>query len=740
MRNSLGKTLRQLWWAPFVCLGLAWLVSRTNFGYGLEGHALDWRTRYRLDFQPVADPRFAVVLFEDHTETLLEKSWPVDRAYHAQMTQVLALAGAKVIVWDVILDDKRAGEGDTRMGQIAEAAQEAGSVVLSAATYSERPTDAIPGRDGPTKPFRQVVGDIRLIEGNEYAYLPFPQLRAVSLYGFADVSPGSDGMRRWMPLVLRVGQEVYPSLSLQIVLGYLGVNPDDVRVELGDAVSFTSKGRQRRIPIDSRGRFLVNYRHDQVGHPTDFPVYRYGMVLVELSEVLLEEKKPTRPLPDFKDRIVILGQTVRGKADAGLSPLQETSPFSFLVANAVSNVLADDHAWRVPDWIAWLAALLFGCAWVVGVADRSVVTLCAGTVLAGVAYISLALWAWVFASWWVPLVHPLAGFGALGFLVIGRRVWQEHRAKQEIKGMFGSYVSPEIVERMIKSDKPPELGGHEEQITAYFSDIQGYSSFSEKLPPAQLVRLLNEYLTVCTDTIQAEGGTLDKYIGDAVVAIFGAPSALPDHAYRACRAAVLSQERLGELRARWTAEGNIWPQDVQAMRSRIGLNSGPAIIGNMGSRTRFSYTMTGDNVNLAARMESGAKSWGSFLMCTGTTKAECEKHGGDALVFRALGRIVVVGRSHPVEIFDVVGLRKSVAAPTLECVATFEAALARYHERDWQGALEGFIKSAALEPLAPGKSPGVKSNPSLEYQRIARECQANPPEGDWNGVFVMKGK
>jgi adenylate cyclase len=721
-------------------MGVAWLISRTDLGYGLEGRSLDWRTRYRLDFQRPADPRFAVVLFEDHTETLLEKSWPVDRAYHAQMTQVLALAGAKMVVWDVILDDKREGEGDVRMGQIAEAAQEAGSIVLSAATYSERPTGAIPGREGPTKPLPHVVGDLRLIEGDEHAILPFPQLRTVSWYGFADVSPGSDGMRRWMPLVIRVGKEVYPALPLQIVLSYFGVKPDDVRVELGNAVSFVADGRLRRIPIDGRGKFLVNYRHDQIGHATDFPVHRYGMLLVELSDVFLEEKKPAKPPPNLKDRIVVIGQTVRGKADSGLSPLNENSPFSFLVANAVSNVLADDYARTVPEWLTWAAAVLLGCAWILGVADRSVVTLCAGTVLAAVGYLSLALWSWVLASWWVPLVHPLAGFGALGFVVIGRRVWQEHRAKQEIKGMFGSYVSPEVVERMVKSDRPPELGGHEEQITAYFSDIQGYSSFSEKLPPVQLVKLLNEYLTVCTDTIQGEGGTLDKYIGDAVVAMFGAPSLLPDHAYRACRAAVLTQERIDELRRKWAQDGPPWPQEVRAMRSRIGLNSGSAIIGNMGSRTRFSYTMTGDNVNLAARMESGAKSWGSYLMCTGATKVECERHGGSDIVFRALGRIVVMGRSHPVEIFDVVGRSQSTSAETLECVALFEAALARYHGRDWQGALDGFTRSAALEPLAPGKSPGVKSNPSLEYQRITRECLVNPPGPDWDGVFVMDKK
>jgi adenylate cyclase len=297
------------------------------------------------------------------------------------------------------------------------------------------------------------------------------------------------------------------------------------------------------------------------------------------------------------------------------------------------------------------------------------------------------------------------------------------------------------VEQLIKSDRRPELGGTEEEITAYFSDIQGYSSFSEMLTPKLLVTLLNEYLTVCTDAVQEQGGTLDKYIGDAIVAMFGAPIAQPDHAYRACVAALTVHQRLDELRAKWNADHNVpWPETVKRMRTRIGLNTGSAIIGNMGSRSRFNYTMTGDNVNLAARMESGAKSWGSYLMCTAATKDACERHGGDRVVFRALGKIVVMGRSQAVDIFDVVGLKETTDDRTRECVAIFEAALARYYQSDWAGALAGFEKSAPLEPLQPGKNPGVKSNPSLEYQRITRELSARPPGPAWDGVYVMKEK
>jgi adenylate cyclase len=251
---------------------------------------------------------------------------------------------------------------------------------------------------------------------------------------------------------------------------------------------------------------------------------------------------------------------------------------------------------------------------------------------------------------------------------------------------------------------------------------------------------MNEYLTACTDIVQEEGGALDKYIGDAVVVMFGAPIALPDHAYRACVATQRVQQKLGELRAKWRAEGERWPEVVWRMQSRIGLNSGPAIIGNMGSRTRFNYTMMGDNVNLAARMESGAKSWGVYTMCSDATKLACGQHGGDRVVFRLLGRIVVKGRTQPVPTFEIVGLKETVTADTRECLALFEQGLAKYYGRDWEGALALFRRSSELEPNIPGRTEGVSLNPSLFYLDHIRKCQAEPPPAHWDGSYHMTEK
>jgi adenylate cyclase len=308
--------------------------------------------------------------------------------------------------------------------------------------------------------------------------------------------------------------------------------------------------------------------------------------------------------------------------------------------------------------------------------------------------------------------------------------------------MFGTYLAPALVAKMVDSGEDPQLGGVEEHITAYFSDIQSFSSFSENLTPPRLVSLMNEYLTACTDIVQAEGGTLDKYIGDAVVAIYGAPLALPDHPLKACVAALRVQKRCAELREKWSHEPQKnWPEIVLRLRTRIGLNSGPAVVGNMGSSSRFSYTMMGDTVNLAARMESGAKAWGVYTMCADPARIACESADASRrVVFRALGRIVVKGRSAPVPIHELVGLREDLDDRTLEAIARFESGLQKYYAQDWEAARASFEASAILEPNRPELHPGIVSNPSLVYLRLVEELRAQPLGRDWNGVYVMREK
>ncbi|MDI1247800.1 MAG: adenylate/guanylate cyclase domain-containing protein [Lacunisphaera sp.] len=741
MSRPFRNPLTQLWWAPLLCYGLAWLSSQTDTVKQFEWRTLDWRTQFRVGFQPPPDPRVVLVLFDDDTENNLV-SWPPSRQYHANLIELMSLAGLKVATMDVFMTALREDGGDALMRAGVTAAQDRGTWVVTGAVTSEfEVLDEESKERGPTRPLRDVQGDLKQLLGEKHAVLPFPDLRAVSFYGFVDApKEGADGIVRQPPLVVRIGDEVYPSLSLQTLMAYLGVAADAVRVRLGDAVYLPTKAKEFRIPIDARGCYLINFRYEAINAAAVFPTYGYRALLLGLHSKHVEKIPDIPEPPDLLGRIAVIGLFSTGNADAGPTPLGAYSPLPLVHANIINNVLAEDYVHPVSERWVWGLAVVLGWAGILVMAHRSVTMLCAGAVLGMAGWVAASFWGWVTASLWVPLVGPLLGFGALQFILIGRRAMEEHRGRQELKGMFGAYVSPQLVDRLVKAGTPPQLGGHVQEITAYFSDIQGFSSFSEVLPPERLVELMNEYLTACTDLVQEDGGTLDKYIGDAVVVMFGAPITLKDHAYRACVASQRVQRRLGELRAKWKAEGEKWPPIVRAMQTRIGLNTGSCVIGNMGSRTRFNYTMMGDDVNLAARMESGAKSWGVYSMCTEATRLACEQQGGDRVVFRPLGRIVVKGRAQAVPIHEIVGLKEWVSADTRAGLELFGAGLERYYARDWDGAAQLFHRSAALEANIPEQTPGVTSNPSLVYGEIVARYKNQPPDDNWTGVYVMKEK
>lgn len=740
-RSPALKTFRQLWWAPLICYALAWLVARTDVGREFEWRTLDWRTQARVHFQPPPDSRLLVVLFDDDTELNLV-SWPPPRNVHGQLIELMSAAGLRVVCMDVFLTASREGEGDALMAGGVRAARERGTEVVTGAVRSEF---EVMGEDqkvaGATRPLTRIVGDTDRVLSDKYAALPYPALREESHYGFVDVEKETrDGIVRRVPLVVRVRNDLFPGLALQTLLRYFDVPLDQVRGRIGDALYLPVKGREVRIPMDDRGCVLLNYRYEADGSAQTFEIIGYRSLLLSLNSKYVEPVPGTPPPPLMRGRIAVLGLFATGNADAGPSPLSSYSPLPLVHANLINNVLTEDFAREASPWWVWGVALTAGWAGILLSAGRTVNLLSTLTIAIAAGYGALAFGAWIFASWWLPLVGPLLGFGLLQFLVVARRIIEEQRAKQQIQGMFGAYVSPQVVSKLVAAGTPPQLGGHEETVTAYFSDIQGFSTFSEQLPPPQLVDLINEYLTACTDIIQEEGGTLDKYIGDAVVAMFGAPVAQTDHAYRACVACLRTQARLAELRLKWLGEGPRWPAIVPAMRTRIGLNTGRAVVGNMGSRSRFNYTMMGDDVNLAARMESGAKSWGAYQLCTEATRAACEQHGGDRIVFRPLGRIVVKGRIHPVPIFEITGLKEHITAETRECLARFAAGLEHYHAQRWAEAEQEFRGSAALEPLQPGCDAGVGSNPSLVFIERVAVFRRTPPPADWDGVFHMQDK
>lgn len=712
-----------------ICFGVAWLIAQTGFLRRFEFVTADLRAQWRMRLAPQTPTGEVVVLAIDQDSLEAFGRWPWERTVHGALLQMSRNVRPSVVTWDILFT-----EATPQDAGLVEGITTSGTAVLLGGmrVLDDEGTSLEQVKNARLQALPHVEGDRTKIPASRRVSLPPGDLSLVASLAFVDTPADLDGSRRRVPLFVAIDGKIFPTLSLKSLMLHWQATPENVRVRLGESVTIEAAKGSFRIPIDETGAFLINYRYALSSSLT----FSYQKAFGELRQRW--EKQPGE-IPPIAGKIVLIGQTADALSDIGPTPMSELTPLVYVHANAIENIIAGDYARVVLAWPIWLGGLVLAIAGV-GLAQRALVWQAAFSLGLPLAYVAAAVGFWLQGSWLLPIVGPLLGFGATQVYEIGRRVLAEQRAKEQIKGAFGAYLSPMLVERLAASGQMPRLGGHEVEITAYFSDIQGFSTFSEKMTPDRLVELMNEYLTVCTDIVQEEGGTLDKYIGDAVVAMYGAPIALNDHAYRACVSAVRVQQRLGELRTKWKSEGDRWPEIVGRMQSRIGLNSGPCIVGNMGSRVRFNYTMMGDDVNLAARMESGAKTWGVYVMCTAATKLACEQHGGDRVVFRALGKIKVMGRDACVPIFEVVGLKESIAPATRECVALFEDGLARYLARDWPGAMERWQRCAELEPNQPGKTPGVKSNPSLIFLALARRYAAEPPPPEWDGTETMTEK
>jgi len=535
-------------------------------------------------------------------------------------------------------------------------------------------------------------------------------------------------------------------MSLELALSYLGLNHKNVhRTDRSIEIADDAGKILLNIPLTRKQLVEVNW-FSKWKNPVLNP-RASAVAVIEIAKALetgdAEAKaKAEKFFAMFKDAIVLIGPTDPVLQDIAPTPFDgEAQPKVGVYGNLLKTMFTGEYVRHTPNWSDPL--ILFALSFIVGglavYSGRWAGLAKAAALVILVGYGLFVFEAFAHFTLVFPLIAPVGAAGSTAFAGAVMRLIDEEKQKKRITGMFGTYLAPAVVSRMVESGEEPQLGGHNEQITCFFSDVQGFSTFSEVLSPGDLTNLMNEYFTPLTDLLQAEGGTLDKFIGDAIVAMYGAPLHLEDHALRSCVAACQMQKRLGELRAHWKSLGAKWPEKVHGMRMRIGLNTGEAIVGNMGSKSRFNYTMMGDTVNLGARCESAAKSFGVYTMCTEDTK-KAALAVSDEILFRRLNKIIVKGRTLPVEIFEVVGLRAEATPETLRCIELFEKALELYFAQKWDEAKALFAEAHKLEPLQPGRDIGVAHNPSELMQEECNEMKANPPPPTWNGVKTMTEK
>ena len=435
---------------------------------------------------------------------------------------------------------------------------------------------------------------------------------------------------------------------------------------------------------------------------------------------------------EFVGKKLYYGLTATGTSDLNPMPFDPRYPMVGLHANALNTILDNKIIYEVPK--EHIALVIFAIALLLafGVPALSAALGGLATAIIVGAYGWLSFWLFSTQHVWLDMVGPLSTL-AVGYLGITVYNYiQEEKNKNFLKESFGTYVSPELIDQMYESGEEPSLGGEEGYHTAFFTDIQSFSAFSEQLTASELVLLLNQYLTDMTDVLLENNGTLDKYIGDAIVAFYGAPIEVDDHELWACRTAIKMQDNLEILRQGWQEEGDRWPEIVHHMQNRIGISSGQMVTGNMGSEARMNYTMMGDNVNTAARLESSAKQYGIYIQIADSTYQPVK----DKVVVRDLDNVRVMGKNEPVKVWELISEVGQEPEKYKKILPAYHEALDLYKSQDWEKAIEAFKASDALEDMFPGR----KTNPSRIYIPRCEHYLSNPPGDDWDGVWTLTSK
>ncbi len=637
------------------------------------------------------------------------EGWPWPREYWAVLTRFLSDAGASVIGYDLFFSEpSRYPEDDRALGA---AIADSGRIVLAVSTsavaaagHQQAAPRAVPfdgDRDGLGRRARLVP--------------PVPDIaRDGTPLGVADVRGDDDELiRRLAPAVLAGGEPV-PTFATRIAMLHRGV--ERLRIEDGHLVF-----GDRRIPLPRDGSLTLRFRHpDPPRTPSDisFPSLHVADLLRAAFAHADGRPVPQEWIDRLKGKIVIVGLNAPGVEDVEVTPVSGTYLGSELHATGVDNLLRGDalDEWPGPGtWEHLPAAVMSFLVALVAILPPSGL----GAALASAG--SFALYGGATAIAYrdgvlMPLFGPLAGT----ILAFGSSVlWlymTEGRQRREIGRMFSQYVSPAVVQELQRHPEKLKLGGERREMTAFFSDVEGFTTVSEAMQPEELVAFLNDYLTRCTDLILDSGGVIDKYEGDAIIAFWNAPLDLADHAAHACDAAIRCQEACAIFRDECTRKG------LPAIRMRVGVNTGPMVVGNMGSHKRFDFTIMGDAVNLAARLEGANKVFGTYLMVSDATRRAC--NGGFA--FRELGRLRVKGKAKPVTVHELLA-----RGPVPAWVTRFEEALAAFYAGRFAAAVDVFQAVLAERPDDP---------PSQRYlARLEEICQA-PPPSNFDGVLTLTEK
>ncbi len=714
-RKGLSRQRLYTLLAPLAGVALFALLQYTELLERVENLTRDGRFRWRANSDLPSDPHLLLVGLDESSLHAIGR-WPWSRTVHGDLARLLTLEPPSVLAFDLLFPEPEDKKADS---SFADGLARHPNAILGA--FRNPDHGAMPSDPGPTRPIpiRNVEGDLSRMYTAGSALLPVGPLRRASRFGFVDSEPtSSDGIRRRAPLVVRIGTRVYPSLSLQALLLHWKVPLEKVEVLLGREIRIPGPRGMERIPIDDSGSLLINYRA-----PANFREIGYLDLAVALGKVNGGAAWPRR-YPNPTGKILIVGQTATGLTDMGPSPLSAKSPLVHIHLNVLNNVLRGDYLrvipwiWIVPGWLlaAWLSLRLF---------EKSRI---APSVLIPTLLVLLYLdVAWVIferSSVELPIICPVLAFGLTHAGAIILRWREEQRSKQQIRSVFASYIAPGVMEQLLRYPGNVRLGGVRKPVTVLFSDIRGFTSITEEGDEQELVRQLNEYFTRMVDCVNREQGTLHKYIGDAIMSVWGdvMDVAEAENARRAVRTALAMRAELVKLNETWKAEGRM------PLRIGIGLNHGVVVVGNIGAPQRKEFAVIGDAVNLASRLEGVTKTFHTDLVVSESVEALL----GPTFLRRTLGLILVKGKTKPVRVFEILdNLESPSGGWDRAWVEDYEKAFALYLDRRFDEATMKFETLARARPGDYGCTLYL-----AECRRLG--CKTLPP--DWDGVLVMETK
>ncbi|HOJ28100.1 MAG TPA: adenylate/guanylate cyclase domain-containing protein [Spirochaetota bacterium] len=571
--------------------------------------------------------------------------WPFPWNYHTKFTRYVGSGEPKAMFFDIMFLDHKPYEEE-----FAKAIKEANCVFLDYPFETEeidvKYTDIeermriLDIYSFPVDPQDNSVPWV------EEAVPPTPLLSQAAIgLGFANIRPDADHVNRKVPLVIKYKGRYYPSIDLLIVMHYYGITKKDITISMGNYIKLSNIPRDKMakptpdnsitIPIDDEGFMDINF----IGGPGSFTHYPYYY--------FCRDGKIQNT--SLKDKIIL----VAAYASTGISTDIHKSPYGDLFgiehhANALNTILNQDFILKFTPWQNLLILLFISLLLGFILTQVSIVVSVAFTLGLVLFYIIGSYLLFDIFNIITIFATPIIQVGTTFSIIIAYRVLTEQQEKKYIRQTFSKFVSKTVVDELLKHPDKLKLGGDKKILTVLFSDIRSFTTISEKMTPEELVEHLNEYLQAMTELVFKYDGTLDKYVGDEIMAFWGAPIPQDNHALLACKCAVEMMQVLEQLNKRWVQ------MNKPALHIGIGINTGEMVVGNMGSASRMDYTLMGDNVNLGARLEGTNKQYGTGIIISEFTY----EHVKDHVIARELDLVRVKGKQLPVKIYELIDIKE----------------------------------------------------------------------------------